>query len=109
MLFYNLIPKGAHAPFGNPHFKGTLSVSAMRCQLSHRESQVSPARGCFYGEPLVSPTRWEGFIRPTPWSPLPRRSVRGRAPLALAHPLPCTYLVKEDSRPAWEGGDNYIV
>ena len=87
MLFYNLIPKGGAIapPFGTPHFKGTLSVSAMRCQLSHRESQVSPARGCFYGEPLVSPTRWEGFIRPTPC------------------PLPCTYYAKEGSRPAWEG------
>ena len=90
MLFYNLIPKGAHAPFGTPpHFKGTLSFTTTSCQLSQRESQVLPARGCFYGEPLVSPTRWGGFIRPTPY------------------PLPCTYLVKKDSRPAWEG-DGFI-
>ena len=31
---------------------------------------------------------WAGFAVPTPWPPLPRRSVRGRAPPALAHPLP---------------------
>ena len=30
--------------------------------------------------------RRESYVLPTPWSPLPRRSVRGRAPLALAHP-----------------------
>ena len=31
---------------------------------------------------------WAGFAVPTPWPPLPRRSVCGRAPPALAHPLP---------------------
>ena len=34
------------------------------------------------------PASFESFHIPTPWSPLPRRSVRGRAPPALAHPLP---------------------
>ena len=60
----------------------------------------------FMYPPLVSPAGGRSYVLPTPWSRLPARSVRGRAPLALAHPLPCTHRAKEDSLPAWEGEIN---
>ena len=45
-----------------------------------------------WGPPPGLACRWESCRKPTPWSRLPARSVRGRAPPALAHPLPRPYL-----------------
>ena len=90
------------------------SYVSLRCllpsRLPARESNIKPAlwsslpSGSFLlYPPLVSPAGGRSYVLPTPWSRLPARSVRGRAPLALAHPLPCTHRVEEDSLPAWEG------
>ena len=48
------------------------------------------SQGVSYRKPTpVSPGgAWASSVLPTPWSRLPARSVRGRAPLALAHPPP---------------------
>ena len=47
-----------------------------------------PKGGAECTHPLVSPAGRGGYAVPTPWSRLPARSVRGRAPPALTHPLP---------------------